>query len=70
MGGHVFGMDLVGIGIKTSCPLCNLNTLRKILMILGKNVELDFSMCQCVANKNENSGFLTFGVISLCFCLT
>ena len=24
---------------KTSCPLCNLNTLWNILMILGRNVE-------------------------------
>ena len=30
---------------KTSCPLCNLNTLWNILMILGRNVDQDEMMC-------------------------
>ena len=30
---------------KTSCPLCNLNTLWNILMILGRNVGQDEMMC-------------------------
>ena len=31
---------------KTSCPLCNLNTLWNILMILGRNVEQDEITCR------------------------
>ena len=46
---------------KTSCPLCNLNTLGNILMILGRNVEQGKATC------HGNSGFLTFGVTCLCF---
>ena len=30
---------------KTSCPLCNLNTLWNILMILGRNVDQNEMMC-------------------------
>ena len=30
---------------QTSCPLCNLNTLWNILMILGRNEEQDQTMC-------------------------
>ena len=30
---------------KTSCPLCNLNTLWNIFMTLGRNVEQDKRMC-------------------------
>ena len=52
--GHiVFRTDPVGVGIslsvsigvKTSCPLCNLNTLWNILMILGRNVDQDVMTC-------------------------
>ena len=32
---------------KSSCPLCNLNTLWSILMVLGRNVEQDQATC-CV----------------------
>ena len=31
---------------KTSCPLCNLNTLRNILMIRGRNIEQDQATCR------------------------
>ena len=31
---------------KTSCPLFNLNTLRNILMIFGRNVEQDELTCR------------------------
>ena len=31
---------------KTSCPLCNLNTLWNILMILGRNVDQDEMTCR------------------------
>ena len=46
-GRIVFGTDPVGvrfgisIGLKLSCWLCNLNTLRNILMILGRIIEQD-----------------------------
>ena len=29
-----------------SCPLCNSNTLQNILMVFGRNVEQDKTMCQ------------------------
>ena len=45
-----------------SFPLCKLNTLWNIFMIRGRNVEQDETTC-----GYDNSGFLTFGVISLCF---
>ena len=47
-----------------SCPLCNSKTLWNIFMILGKNIEKDQMTCHV---KNDNSSFLTFGVISLCY---
>ena len=47
-----------------SCPLCKSKTLWNIFMILGRNVEQD-QMTYCV--QNDNSAFLTFGVISFCF---
>ena len=47
-----------------SCMLCKSETLWNIYMILGRNVEQDETH---VAYKNDNSGFLTFGVISFCF---
>ena len=47
-----------------SCPLRTSNTLWNIFMILGRNVEKDR---QRVAYKNDNSGFLSFGLISICF---
>ena len=31
---------------KISCPLCNLNNLRNILMVLGRNVEQDETTCR------------------------
>ena len=40
------------------------NMLWNILTIFGRNVE---QMRLLVKYKNDNSGFLTFGVISLCF---
>ena len=46
------------------CPLCKSKTLWNIFMILGRNVEQDQ---HSVAYTNDNSGFLTFGVISLCY---
>ena len=52
---------------KTSCPLCYLNALWNILMILGRNVEQDQKH---VAYKNDNSAFLTFGVISSLYWLS
>ena len=45
-----------------SCLLCKSNTLWNIFMIRGRNVEQDKLS---VMYKNDNSGFLTFGVISL-----
>ena len=45
------------------CPLCKSKSLWNIFMILGRNVEQDQTI---VAYKNDNSAFLTFGVISLC----
>ena len=39
------------------CPLCKSNTLWNSFMVLGRNVE-------SVTYKNDNIGFLTFGVIS------
>ena len=45
------------------CLLCKSKTLWNIFMILGRNVEQNQMTCR----KNDNSGFLTFGVISLCF---
>ena len=47
-----------------SYPLCKSKTLWNIFMILGRNVEQDQ---RCVAYKNDNSAFLSFGVISLCY---
>ena len=49
---------------KTSCPLCYLDTLGIVwwYLVLMKN-----RMRWCVRYKNDNSGFLTFGIISLCF---
>ena len=61
VGGHnCFWTDPVGVGVsvkflvqrKTSCPLCNLNTLWTR---------------RRVTYQNDNSTFLTFGVISLCY---
>ena len=45
-----------------SCPLCKSKTLWNIFMILGRNVEQDQRTCSV---QNDNSAFLTFGVISL-----
>ena len=61
------------------CPLCKSKTLWNIFMILGRNVEPDNVLCTRMAffllelspfvmsDKNDNSGFLPFGVISLCY---
>ena len=46
------------------CPLCKSMTLWNIFMILGRNVEQNQMACRY---KNDNSSFLTFGVISLCY---
>ena len=46
-----------------SCQLCKSKTLWNSFMILGRNVEQDRRR---VGYKNDNSAFLTFGVISLC----
>ena len=46
------------------CPLCKSKIFWNICMILGRNVEQDQMMCPF---KNDNSAFLTFGVISLCY---
>ena len=46
------------------CPLFKSNTLWNIFMVLSRNVEQDE---MTFLYKNENSGFLTFGGISLCF---
>ena len=35
-----------------SCPLCNSNTLRNILMVLGRNVEQDEMLC-CVQERQQ-----------------
>ena len=44
--GHiVYETDPVGVGVKTACLLCNLNTLWNILMILGRNVDQDEMTC-------------------------
>ena len=40
---------------KTSCPLCNLNTLWNILMILGRNVDQDKMIC-CVQELWRDGG--------------
>ena len=45
-----------------SCPLSKSKTLWDISMILGGNVEQDQTTCHV---QNDNSAFLTFGVISL-----
>ena len=47
-----------------SCLLCKSKTLWNIFMILGRNIEQDQTMC-CI--QNDNSAFLTFGVISLSY---
>ena len=47
-----------------SCLLCKSKTLWNIFMIPGRNVEQDQMTCHI---ENDNSGFLTFGVVSLCF---
>ena len=47
-----------------SCLLCKSNTLCRSFMILGRNVEQNKTMC---VYKNDNSAFLTFRVISLCY---
>ena len=41
-----FWNDLRFLCLTLSCPLCNSNTLHNILMILGKNVEQDETMCR------------------------
>ena len=46
------------------CPLCKSKTLWIIFMIFGRNVEQDQTTC-CI--QNDNSAFLTFGVISLSY---
>ena len=43
-----------------SCPLCKSKTLWNIFMIPGRNIEQD-------QTTYDNSAFLTFGVISLCY---
>ena len=48
---------------KDSCPLCNLNTLWNILIVLGRNVEQD-NMCRI---QEWQLWLSYFGVISLCF---
>ena len=50
-----------------SCPLCKSKTLWDIFMILGRDVEQDQTTCHV---QNDNSAFLTFGVISLFLFLT
>ena len=47
-----------------SCPLCKSKTLWDIFNILGRNVEQDQTTCHI---KNDNSAFLSFGVISLSY---
>ena len=47
-----------------SCPLCESKTLWDIFMILGRNVQQDQTTCHV---QNDNSTFLTFGVISLSY---
>ena len=46
------------------CPLCKSKTLWDIFMILDRNVEQDQKTCHV---QNDNSAFLTFGVISLSY---
>ena len=46
------------------CPLCNSNTLWNILMVLGRSVE---QARRHVVYKTDNSAFLTFGIISICY---
>ena len=45
------------------CLLCNTNTLQNILMVFGRNVEQDETMCRV----QEWQLFLTFGVIFRCY---
>ena len=47
-----------------SCPLYKFKTLWNIFMILGRNIGQDQMACRI---KNDNSAFLTFSVISLCY---
>ena len=47
-----------------SCLLCKSKTLWDIFMILGRNVEQDQTICH---KQNDNSAFLTFGIISLSY---
>ena len=47
-----------------SCRLCKSKTLWDIFVILGRNVEQDQITCHV---QNDNSAFLTFGVISLSY---
>ena len=44
--------------------LCKSKTLWHIFMILGRNLE---QTRQRVVYKNDNSAFLTFGIITLCY---
>ena len=46
------------------CRLCKSKTLWNIFMILGRNVEQDQMTCHL---QNDNSAFLTFGIISLSY---
>ena len=52
VGGRIgFGTDPIGVGVRVCvkllfCPLCNLNTLWNILMILGRNVDQDEMTCR------------------------
>ena len=46
------------------CLLCKSKTLWNIFMILSRNIEQDQMMCRI---QNDNSAFLTFGVISLSY---
>ena len=50
-----------------SCPLCNLNTLHNILMILSRNVEQDETACP--KYKNDNSGRVGGGHLFVFFSL-
>ena len=43
---------------------CKSKTRWNIFMIIGRNAEQDQKKC---GYKNDNSAFLTFGVISLCY---
>ena len=42
----LFEKDFVFYLKKILCPLCNSNTLWNILMVLGRNVEQDQTMCR------------------------